>query len=127
MKKLLLALLVVFIATSCRVTKSYTMMSAKSNSELTESDFINKKLYAVQFLELSQEQKNKATEIWKKEISGLKMPLLKNENIAPVIYNSEIEFRKLLTEEQKEKYKVVSSNIFLKDHQIEELKRIYNL
>lgn len=129
MKKVFTIVGIVFLISfsSCRVTKSVTMMGAKINSKLTEEEFINKKLYEIRFLELTQKQKDLSTEIWKKEIAGLKMPVLKNENIAPIIYNSEIEFRNLLTNEQKEKYKVIDHDLFLNDRQIEELKRIYSL
>lgn len=133
MKKILLILTVVSLLTvSCRVTKSLVMMTAKQGAEMTDEDFINKKLYGISFLKLTDEQEQKAVAIWKTEKDGLKAPVLKNENIAPVVYNSEVEFRKLLTEEQLKKYPVKTTNdyeetipLFLNNRQMDEIKRIY--
>lgn len=134
MKKILLVFLIVTSFSSCRVTKSLTMMHAKTNAKLSEKEYISKKLYEINFLKLSKEQISKATEIWAAEKKGLENPVLKNENIAPVIYKSEIEFRKLLDEKQQGYYPVKNSatsdkilDTFLNDNQLEELKRIYGL
>jgi hypothetical protein len=135
MKKFLLALLIVTSVSSCRITKTATMMLAKQNAEMTEDDFVTAKKETISYLNLSKSQLEQCIEIWKKEIKGLKMPLLKNENIAPVIYNSEISFRNILTPAQLQKYKDENDNsqpqklyrYFLMDKQLEELKKIYKL
>lgn len=129
MKKILLLALVTITLFSCRVTKSLTMMSAKQAAEMPEIQFLNKKFDAVKLLYLTDEQKSKCEEIWKEEKAGLNMPLLKNENIAPVIYKSELDFRKVLTNEQLENYKYLMKDnfngVFLNDSQLAEVKRIY--
>lgn len=137
MKKILVlaTLFVAICVTGCRITKSLTMMEAKNSAKLSEESFINKKLYGIAYLELSQEQKEKAFKVWKEEKNGLNMPLLKNENIAPIVYKSELDFRKILNDDQNKKYplKKEYSNttveehipLFLNNKQLEEIKRIY--
>ena len=82
------------------------------------------------FINLSKGQEAAAVKIWKLERETLaNMPLLKNENIAPVIYKSEIDFRKILTEDQLKKYPMKNTHVkmFLNNEELEELRRIYNL
>ena len=133
MKKILLfAFIVISTLTSCRVTKTFTLINAKANSNKTENDFLMMKGERASFLELSNEQKEKAVGIWQREKYELGMAYSKkNKEIAPIIYKSEMNFRALLTDEQlqkyREKYKQLYTSTGLNDRQLEELRRIYNL
>ena len=133
MKKILLfAFIVISTLTSCRVTKTFTLINAKSNSNKTENDFLMMKGERASFLELSNEQKEKAVAIWQREKYELGMAYSKkNKEIAPIIYKSEMNFRALLTDEQlqkyREKYKQLYTSAGLNDRQLEELRRTYNL
>ena len=133
MKKILLfAFIVISTLTSCRVTKTFTLINAKANSNKTENDFLMMKGERASFLELSNEQKEKAVAIWQREKYELGMAYSKkNKEIAPIIYKSEMNFRALLTDEQlqkyREKYKQLYTSAGLNDRQLEELRRIYNL
>lgn len=127
MRKLLLLFVLAGLLFSCRVTKSLVMIKTKENAELIDEEYINKKRSLSSFLNLSNEQKEMCDKIWKEEKQGLNAPVLKNENIAPIIYNSENEFRSILTKEQLNTYlaNVPPGGFFLNDHAMNELKRIY--
>lgn len=118
--------------TSCRVTKTFTLLNAKSASDQKEADFLQAKADKITFLNLSDEQKEKVVEIWKTEKQELgDAHDKKNKEIAPIIYKSEMNFRKTLTDSQlsiyREKYKSLYQPGYLNDKQIEELVRIYKL
>lgn len=133
MKKfLLLTFLVLTTLTSCRITKTFTLINAKGNTNKTELEFLKMKGERFAFLELSDEQKEKAITIWQTEKQELGDAYSKkNKEIAPIIYKSEISTRSLLTAEQlkkySEKYKGLYTPAGLNDKQLEELKRIYKL
>ena len=118
--------------TSCRITKTFTLLNAKSASDQKESDFLQSKADKISFLNLSEDQKEKAIIIWKTEKDALgNAHKKKNKEIAPIIYKSEMDFRNILTEEQlatyREKYKSLYQSGYMNDRQLEELKRIYKL
>lgn len=132
MKKFLLLALIAMMLTSCRVTKTFTLLNAKGTSNNSEMQFLKNKGERVAFLDLSDDQKVKSVAIWETEKRELGDAYSKkNKEIAPIIYKSETEFRKLLTEEQltkyREKYKSLLTSSGLNDKQLEELKRIYKL
>lgn len=129
-------LLITFIAlatlTSCRITKTFTLINAKGNTNRTELEFLKMKGERFAFLELSEEQKEKAVAIWLAEKQELGNAYSKkNKEIAPIIYKSETSIRNILTTEQLEKYREKYKELFtpagLNDRQLEELKRIYKL
>jgi hypothetical protein len=137
-KLIIMSVLSMVLFSSCRISKSITMLGAKNDSKLTKEQFINKKTYGISYLGLSADQLEKTKIIWSKEIEDLKKIELTNENIAPIIYNSEIEFRKILTDKQKESYPLVDKgdktkfnekiiDCFMNNRQLEEIKRIYKL
>lgn len=116
----------------CRITKSLEMIQAKNNSKLTEEQFIKAKFNAINFLELSNEQKIECEKIWKQEKREfLEINMDDNTLIGPIIYKSEVAFRKILTVKQLEDYKAIGNNdsrvmkYFLDDHALSEIKRIY--
>ncbi|WP_447636865.1 hypothetical protein [Flavobacterium microcysteis] len=118
--------------TSCRITKTITMVNAKSNAAESEVDFIKHKINSISFLPLSEEQEELAIAIWKKEKDNLGKIKLKNSEIAPVIFQSENEFRSILTPEQLKEYKREYSDsmitkYFLSNRAMQEIKRIYNI
>lgn len=119
--------------TSCRVTKTITMINAKSNAAETEVEFIKHKINSISFLPLSEEQEEMAIAIWKKEKEQLgKINLKKNSEIAPLIFQSENEFRSILTQEQLKEYKreyndSMITKYFLSNRAMQEIKRIYNI
>lgn len=138
MKKLLLLFIIATTISSCRITKSLTMWSAKRNSNLTELAFIQAKKSQLEkeTVVLNSNQFEKASEIWKEERSEMKnINQDAYDQIAPVIYKSEIKFRKLLNTEQlvlhkAHKYENDDREIkefFLSDYQMAEIKRIYKL
>jgi hypothetical protein len=134
MKKFLLLFILISTATltSCRVTKTFTLLNAKSASDQKETDFLQAKADRITFLKLSEEQKEKAITIWKTEKQELgNAHKKKNSEIASIIYKSEMDFRNILTEEQlstyREKYKNLYQSGYMNDKQIEELVRIYKL
>ena len=133
MKKFLLFTFIALATlTSCRVTKTFTLINAKGTSNNTEMQFLKNKGERAAFLDLSDEQKEKSIVIWQTEKRELGDAYTKkNKEIAQVIYKSETEFRSLLTEEQltkyREKYKGLLTSAGLNDKQLEELKRIYKL
>lgn len=134
MKKYLLFSLLIALTTlsSCKITKTFTMINAKSNSDMQEADFLQSKADKITFIDLSDEQKQQLITIWKTEKQELgKAREKKNKEIAPIIYKSEMAFRKILTEKQLETYREKNKNLYtpgyLNDKQIEELKRIYKL
>lgn len=135
MKKSLFLLLLVSLATltSCRITKTITMINAKSMAAETEADFINNKINNITFMHLTEEQEGTAIALWKKEKKALeKIDKTKNSEIAPVIFKFENDFRRLLTPEQLKKYKAFRddstiSQYFLSDRSMKEIKRIYKL
>ncbi|HEU4496771.1 MAG TPA: hypothetical protein VFR70_06940 [Flavobacterium sp.] len=135
-KSLPIFIAVILLAfTSCRITKTLTMINAKSVIHYEDADFYQGKADAISFLILDDSQKEKAVQIWKAEKQGLnKIDASKNSEIAPIIYKSENDFRAILTAEQLKAYKgklreAISPNspYFLNDRQLEELKRIYDL
>lgn len=136
MKKIIL-LLVVFSTffTSCRVTKTVTMWQAQENAKLTEEQFVLAKFDAIRFLDLSDEQKKDCATIFKTEKKGLlEINIKDNSSVAPVIYEAETKFRKVLTTTQLENYKAIlhsygnnAKQYFLTDNQLSEIKRIYDL
>ncbi len=118
--------------TSCRVTKTITMINAKSNAAETEVEFIKHKINSISFLPLSEEQEELAIAIWKSEKEQLGKIKLKNSEIAPVIFQYENEFRSILTPEQLKEYKKEYSDsmitkYFLSNRAMQEIKRIYNI
>lgn len=134
MKKfILIAVLIVSTTfTSCRVTKTFTMLNAKSQSEQNENDFIQNKADKITFLNLSEDQKQDVVKIWKAEkISLGNAREKKNSEIATILLKSENDFRAVLTEGQlknyRESYKNLYTSGYLNDKQLEELKRIYKL
>ena len=106
-------------------------MQAKSNAKFTEQEFIKGKNDAVGLLNLTNAQKGQSEIVWKTEKEELaRINIEQNEEIAPVIYKSEIEFRKILTSDQLTEYKKLAydskiNRYFLDDHSLGELKRIY--
>ena len=132
MKKFLLFAFIAITFTSCRVTKTFTIINARGTSNNTEMQFLKSKGERVAFLDLSDEQKEKAIVIWQTEKRELGDAYTKkNKEIAPIIYKSETELRSLFTEEQltkyREKYNGLLTSSGLNDKQLEELKRIYKL
>lgn len=133
MKKYFLSILIATtLLTSCRITKTFTLINAKGASNRSEIEFLRDKAESVAFLNLSEEQKEKALVVWQTEKQKLGNAYdKKNKEIAPIIYDSEIDFRDILTEEQlksyKEKYKGQFFPGYLNDKQLSELKRIYDL
>lgn len=135
MKQVLLAIIIMFTLTSCRITKSLEMIQAKTNAKKPEKEFLDGKFDAVNFLQLDVSQKEKCNVIWKTEKEALiRINTKDNASIAPVIFQSETDFRKVLTDEQIIKYKKLSktydsrlSDYFLDDHALSEIKRIYKL
>lgn len=132
MKKLLLLALISITLTSCRVTKTFTLLNAKGSSNNTEMAFLKNKGERFAFLDLSDEQKQKAVKIWeieKRELGDAYSK--KNKEIAQIIYKSETNMRSILTDEQlsqyREKYKGLLTPAGMNDKQLEELKRIYKL
>ena len=132
MKKNVLLLMAFLVLSSCRITKTITMIYAKNRATTTESEFINGKHAAVDFLKFTPEQNTLAETIWKKEKKDFSEVKLTNENIAPIVYNSELEFRKILNPVQLDNYiKIANKNddriikYFLNDEQLAEIKRIY--
>jgi len=134
MKKYLLFSLLIALTTlsSCKVTKTLTMMNAKSISDMRESDFFQTKADKITFIDLNDDQKERLVEIWKTEKLELgKAREKKNKEIAPIIYKSEMAFRNTLTAQQLEIYREKNKDLYtsgyLNDKQIAELKRIYKL
>ena len=136
MKKLVLLFVFSSLITSCRITKSVEMMQAKSNATLTTEQFLKMKNVAISFLELTPEQLLQAEKIWSEEKRGfMEIDIKDNSQIAPIVYKSEVEFRKILTDKQLIDYKKIGhevgdsrvSKYFLSDHAMSELKRIYKL
>jgi len=131
-KYLLFALIAISTLTSCRVTKTITMINAKGTTNQTEIEFLKSKAERVAFLNLSEEQKIKAVAIWEIEKRALGDAYAKkNKEIAPIIYKSESDFRSILTEQQlityRDTYKSSYAPSSLNDRQLSELKRIYKL
>ncbi|MBC8644533.1 hypothetical protein [Flavobacterium lindanitolerans] len=129
----LISLIALMMLTSCRVTKTITMINAKSNAAETEVEFIKHKITSISFLPLSEEQEEIAIGIWKKEKEQLeKNRLKKNSDIALVIFQSENQFRSILTPEQLKEYKAeyndsMITKYFLSNRAMNEIKRIYKL
>lgn len=133
-KSTLLLLIFCFVTlTSCRITKTITMINAKSMATETETDFIRNKINAITFIALTEEQEIAAIEIWKEEKAQLgKIDMQKNSEIAPVIFKSENDFRRILTPEQLRFYKRYRDDstilkYFMSDRSMKEIKRIYKL
>lgn len=109
------------------------MINAKSMATETETDFIRNKINAITFIALTEEQEIAAIEIWKEEKSQLgKIDMQKNSEIAPVIFKSENDFRRILTPEQLRFYKRYRDDstilkYFMSDRSMKEIKRIYKL
>ncbi|WP_286914780.1 hypothetical protein [Flavobacterium sp. UBA4197] len=115
---------------SCRISKTITMLNAKSNSKLSEEQFLLGKNNEIMYLNLSQGTKSSCLEIWKEEKDKLtRVDTEKNEEIAPVVYDSEMKFRALLSSDKLAEYKKIYRNkathFFLNDKQLSEIKRIY--
>ncbi len=132
MKRIVLLAIIAITLTSCRVTKTFTLLNAKGSSNNTEMAFLKNKQERFAFLDLSEDQKQKAVQIWETEKQELGDAYSKkNKEIAQIIYKSETSMRSLLTEEQltkyREKYKGLLTSAGLNDKQLEELKRIYKL
>lgn len=134
MKKIFLfvAFAITLLSSSCRITKTATMMSAKNNQKRSEAYFVEQKKQQISFLKLSDEQLEKGVTIWKTEKQELdKIDISDNSQIAPIIYKSEVEWRKILNDSQLVSYtnefKDLFSGYFLNDRQMEEIKRIYGL
>lgn len=135
MKKsiLLLTLLCLATLTSCRITKTITMINAKTMATETETEFIKNKISAITFLELSPDQETEAVNIWKEEKAQLgRINLGKNSEIAPIIFKSENDFRRILTPEQLKTYKGFRDDstilkYFMSDRSMKEIKRIYEI
>jgi len=132
MKKILLLAIIAITLTSCRVTKTFTLLNAKGTSNNTEMEFLKYKGERVAFLNLSDAQKQKAVEIWQTEKRELGDAYSKkNKEIAQIIYKSETSLRSILTEEQlteyRKKYKRLLTPAGMNDKQLEEIKRIYKL
>ena len=132
MKKILLLAIIAITLTSCRVTKTFTLLNAKGTSNNTEMEFLKYKGERVAFLNLSDAQKQKAVEIWQTEKRELGDAYSKkNKEIAQIIYKSETSLRSILTEEQlteyRKKYKGLLTPAGMNDKQLEEIKRIYKL
>lgn len=118
--------------TSCRITKTITMVNAKSNAAESEVEFIKHKISSISFLPLSEEQEEMAIAIWKNEKEQLGKIKMKNSEIAPVIFQYENEFRSILTPEQLMEYKKEYGNsmitkYFLSNRAMQEIKKIYNI
>lgn len=134
MKKSLLFLLLIAITTltSCRITKTVTMLNTKSTATNTLDEFLQGKAERVSFLDFSDLQKEQALAIWENEKKQLgSINISKNAEIAPVIYKSENDFRSILTHAQLKEYRETIKNhispYLLNDRQLEEIKRIYKL
>ncbi|NBL65816.1 hypothetical protein GV828_11450 [Flavobacterium sp. NST-5] len=132
MKKLLLLGCVTFMFVSCNMTKTFTMLNAKSHMNMEKNDYIEEKIKRVNYLDFSDDQKLKLERLWEIEKEKLDAVVVrKNKNIAPIIYESELNFREVLTAEQREIYLKRKQNMiepqFLSDKQLSELKRIYKL
>lgn len=137
MKKIIFIIALFVLAVGCRVTKTMEMYRAKSNQKLTEQQFLDLKENAVSILKLTDSQLGEAKKIWKEEKAGLnRINIEDNSMIAPVVYKSEIEFRKILNTQQLSDYKTYVNDLggktkipamFLSDHALSELKRIYDL
>ncbi len=132
MRKFLLLGCVTFMFVSCNMTKTFTMLNAKSHMSMEKNDYIESKIKRVNYLDFSDDQKVKLERLW--EIEKEKLNALndrKNKEIAPIIYESEMNFREILTAEQREIYLQRKQNTiepqFLSDKQLAELKRIYKL
>ncbi|GEM_PF-1749201 len=123
-------LCILFTTVGCRISKSLTMLSAKSNMQLTEEQFLLRKNQEAMYLNLSSGQKSACETVWKEEKDRLaRVNSESNEEIAPVVYESEIKFRELLNSNQLTQYKKEHKEKFLKfflsDKQLSEIKRIY--
>lgn len=135
MKKSILLLFLVSLTTltSCRITKTITMINAKAMADETEPEFIRNKINSISFLELTEDQETEAVNIWKEEKAQLgKINLKKNAEIAPVIFDSENKFRRMLNPEQLKTYKGYRDDssiikYFMSDRSMKEIKRIYKL
>lgn len=132
MKKFLLIAVLIATFTSCSVTKTITMLNAKSQSEQNEKDFLQNKADKITFLNLSENQKEEIVKIWKVEKVSLgNAREKKNSEIAPILLKSENDFRAVLTEGQLKNYRESHKNLYtsgyLNDKQLDELKRIYKL
>lgn len=135
MKKIIFSSIIVLILgtfTSCRMTKTFTMVNAKSSMAMETENFVQGKIERVKYLQLDDEQKLAAENLWVAEKSQLDaLPDKKNKNIAPIIYKSELDFRNILNEEQLAEYKKRSQSLitpmFMSDKQLAEIKRIYKL
>lgn len=132
MKKFLLIAVLIATFTSCSVTKTITMLNAKSQSEQNEKDFLQNKANKITFLNLSENQKEEIVKIWKAEKVSLgNTREKKNSEIAPILLKSENDFRAVLTEEQLKNYRESHKNLYtsgyLNDKQLDELKRINKL
>ncbi|UUC45556.1 hypothetical protein [Flavobacterium cerinum] len=134
MKKITLTivsfLFVLFTTVGCRVSKSITMLNAKTSMKLTEEQFLQKKNNEAMYLNLSNGQKSACEIIWKEEKDKLaRVNSESNEEIAPVVYESEVKFRELLNSNQLVQYKKEHQDkllrFFLSDKQLSEIKRIY--
>lgn len=134
MKKITLTIVsllcILFATVGCRISKSLTMLSAKSNMQLTEEQFLLRKNQEAMYLNLSSGQKSACETVWKEEKDRLaRVNSESNEEIAPIVYESEIKFRELLNSNQLSQYKKEHKEKFLKfflsDKQLSEIKRIY--
>lgn len=67
MKKIVLLAIIAITLTSCRVTKTFTLLNAKGSSNNTEMAFLKNKGERFAFLDLSEDQKQKAVQIWETE------------------------------------------------------------
>ncbi|WDO11861.1 hypothetical protein MH928_11025 [Flavobacterium sp. WW92] len=129
----LLFILCLVTLTSCRITKTITMINAKAMATETETEFIKNKISSISFLELSEDQEVAAISIWKEEKTQLgRINLGKNSEIAPIIFKSENNFRSILTPEQLKTYKGFRDDstilkYFMSDRSMKEIKRIYEI
>lgn len=129
MKKLLLLLIFTSIA-SCSISKNLKLGLVRDYSKQTESTFLENKLNAVKFLNLSQTQLNQCYEIWKNEKLRLGQINLKDDQeVASIVYKSEIDFRNVLTSDQLTLYKAETINnqtmveYFMGDKTLGEIKK----
>lgn len=128
---MVLILLMVSSLLSCG-TKKVQIWNAQANAKMTEVDFVNLKMQKLTFLNLSDGQKNQCTSIFKNEKLRLgQINIDEPKEIAPVLYDAEISFRKVLTSDQLTEYKNATedkvSGYFLTDKAMSELKKAYNL
>jgi hypothetical protein len=133
MKKIILLLAFTsLIITRCGIRNFATIADAKYKSDYSAEEFLKNKFDAVEFLFLTDSQKQKCSTLFTLERNELiKIDLSKEFLIAPIIYNSEIKFREALNNEQLERYVRLHNQKkgvkmwFLNDKQLASLKEKY--